>query len=75
VLVGHVELTADDRLDPGLVALLVEVQDAVHVAVVGDAHGRLSVLDGGRDHVADPGGAVEHRVLGVLMQMDEGVRH
>ena len=36
-LVRHVRLGAEDRRDALLVARLVEVEDAVHVAVVGDA--------------------------------------
>ena len=43
VIVGHVGLGADDRLDPLLVAFLVEVQRAVHVPVIGHADRRLSV--------------------------------
>ena len=43
-VVGHVRLGADDRLHALAATLLVEVEDAVHVAVVGDAEPRLSVL-------------------------------
>ncbi len=43
VLVGHVGLGADDRLDALLGALLVEVDDPVHVPVVGDAECGLTV--------------------------------
>ena len=68
----HVGLGTDDRRDPLLPALLVEVQHAVHVAVVGDGKSRLTVSDGGRDHVADTRGAVEHRVLGVGVEVCEG---
>ena len=66
-----VQLRADDRHDAGLARGLVHRQDAVHVAVVGDADRGLPV-GGGRGHdVADPRRAVEHRVLGVQVQMDE----
>ena len=51
------------------------VEDPVHVAVVGDPHGRLAVRDRRGDDVADARCAVEHRVLGVLVQVDEAVRH
>ena len=74
-VVGHVGLGADDRLDPVVLTRLVEVEDAVHVAVVGDAHRRLAVGHRRGHDVADPGRSVEHRELGVLMQVDEGVRH
>ena len=70
-VVGHVGLGAEDRLDALLAALLVEVEDAVHVPVVGDADRGLAVGDGGPDDLADPGGAVEHRVLGVDVEVGE----
>ena len=68
---SHVGLGADDGRYPALVALLVEIEDAVHVAVVGDREGRLAVLDGGLYEIFDPGGPVEHRVLGVGVQVHE----
>jgi hypothetical protein len=70
-VVGHVGLGADDRRDPLLPALLVEVQDPVHVAVVGDPERRLPVGRRGPDDVADPGGAVQHGVLGVHVEVGE----
>ncbi len=69
----HVGLGADDRRDAPGAALLVEVEDAVHVAVVGDRERRLAVGDRGRDEIADPSRSVEHRVLGVGVQMDERI--
>ena len=72
---GHVGLGADDRLDPPGPALLVEVENAVHVAVIGDADRRLPVGGGRGDDVGDPGRAVEHGELGVQVQVDEGGRH
>ncbi len=74
-LVGQVDLGADDRLDPGVVAALVEVEDAVHVAVVGDPERRLPVGGCGRDHVVEPRRPVEHRVLGVHVEMGERIPH
>ena len=75
LLVGHVQLGADDRLHLVLLARLVEVEDPVHVAVVGDADGRLPVGGGLGHHVAHPGRAVEHRELGVHVQVGERVGH
>ncbi len=75
VLVGLVELGPDDRDDPDLAGGLVHVEDAVHVAVVRDAERGLAVRRRGRDHVADPRGTVEHRVLGVHVEMDERLAH
>ena len=63
------------RLDAGVARGLVHRSDAVHVAVVGDADRGLAV-GGRRGHdLADPRRTVEHRVLGVEMQMDERLRH
>ncbi len=75
VVVGHVGLGADDRLDPLLVALAVEVERAVHVAVIGDADRRLAVADGFGDELVEPSRAVEHRELGVDVEVGEGIGH
>ena len=68
-LVGQVDLGADDRLDALFPTAPVEVEDAVHVAVIGDAEGRLTVDDRGVDHIIEARRAVEHRVLGVDVEM------
>ncbi len=60
-------------LTPALLARGVERQDAVHVAVVGDAERRLLVGRGRLDELVDPGGAVEHRELGVGVEVDEAL--
>ena len=64
-VVDEVGLEADDRLDPVLAAGLVEVDGAVHHAVVGEAQGRLSELRRAGRHRLDLAGAVEQRVLAV----------
>ncbi len=74
-LTGHVGLDAQHRDDAGLPRRSVEVEDAVHVAVVGDSDGGLAIGDRGGDDVVDPGRPVEHRVLGVDMEMGETVSH
>jgi len=74
-VMGHVELGPEHGLDPLGPALLVEVQDPVHVAVVGDAQGRLAVSRRGCHHVGDPSCSIEHRVLGVDMEVREAVSH
>jgi len=74
-LVRHVRLTTDDRRDTRVVRRLVEVEDAVHVAVVGDADRGLPVLHGRRHQLADSRRTVEHRVLGVNMQVGERTGH
>jgi hypothetical protein len=70
-VVGHVGLGAEDGLDALGPALPVEVQDAVHVAVVGDADRRLTVGHRRPHDLADAGRAVEHRVLGVDVEVGE----
>ena len=71
--VGEVALHAEHRLDARLARRLVERQDAVHVAVVGDPDRGLTVGRRRRDDLADPRRTVEHRVLGVEVQMDERI--
>ena len=69
-VVDEVGLEADDRLDPVLAAGLVEVDGAVHHAVVGEAERGLSELRGAGRHRVDLAGAVEQRVLAVGVEMD-----
>ena len=73
--VGEVALHPEHRLDAGVVRGLVHRERAVHVPVVGDADRGLAVGGRRRDDLADPRRTVEHRVLGVEMQMDERIRH
>ncbi|CAB4582032.1 unannotated protein [freshwater metagenome] len=74
-LVRQVGLGADDGFDPVRPTFLVEVEHAVHVSVVGHAEGRLSVLDRLGHQLVELRGAVEHRELGVNMQVRERIRH
>ena len=68
-----VRLGADDRLDAGVGRLFPEVIGAEHVAVVGDRDGRHRLVFRRLDELPDPGRAVEHRVLAVHVQVDEGI--
>ena len=73
---GDVDLAAHQRLDPSARALGVELDRSIHVPVVRQGEGALTVLVAGADHVLDSVRAVEQRVLRVDMQVDEvGVRH
>jgi hypothetical protein len=54
VVVGHVGLGAEDGLDALGLARPVQVEDPVHVAVVGDPQGRLPVRGGRRDQLLHP---------------------
>ena len=75
---GDVDLAADDRLDPGFLACLVEVDRAVHDAVIGERDRGHLELGRPRDHGVDATGPIEQRVLGVVVEVNEGlwgVRH
>ncbi len=67
----HVRLGADHGREVERAGRLVEVEDAVHVAVVGDADRGLAVGGGGGDDVGDARRTVEHRELGVQVEVDE----
>jgi hypothetical protein len=56
-------------------ARLVEVDRAEHHPVVGDRHRRHAQLRRPPHERVDAGGAVEHRVLGVNVQVGKGIGH
>ena len=68
----EVRLYADDGLDAGSPSCPYEVDNAIENAVVGDGYRRLVVPHRCGDNVFDSGCAVEHRVLGMQMEMGEG---
>ncbi len=70
----EVRLRAEDRSEARFPRRPVEVENAVHVPVVGDPDCRLAVGGRGGDDVGDAGGAVEHGELGVQMQVHERAR-
>ena len=53
------------------VACKAQLGDTVHVAVVGQRNCRHTKLDGATHHVLDTSGAIEHRILGVVVKVDE----
>ena len=67
----EVGLDTEDRLDACVPAPRVELDGPVHDAVVGDGAGGHPGGGGRGEHLPDPAGAVEHRILGMGMQMDE----
>ncbi len=67
----NVELTADDGLDLRLFCLLVELDDAVQGAVVGDGQAVHAQFLGAGDQLRDTAHAVEQAVLGVDVEMGE----
>jgi hypothetical protein len=49
---GHIDLAADDRLEPRILHLQVEVKHAVHIAMVGDGtRGLTHVLEAGHERI------------------------
>ena len=69
---GHIDLTADDGLDPLRLAGPVKVDDAVHVAVVGNGDGGLAQLLDPLGQLRDAAGPVQEGVFGVDVQVGEG---
>ncbi len=69
---GDVRLDADDRRDPGLLGRVEEVVRAVQVAVVGHGDVRHAHLVARVEHVLEPRGTVQQRVLGVDVEVREG---
>ena len=72
VVVDEVDLAAHDRLDAVLAGGLVELDRAVHDAVVGQAEGRLAEVGGALGERVDLARAVEQRVLGVDVEIGAG---
>ncbi len=67
----HIRLAADNRLDPRLGRLFVELDRPEHIAVIGDREGGHFVLAGQLDYIVEPAGTVEERILAVGVEMDE----
>ena len=67
---GAVDLAADDGPYARTLARLIELDSAVHHAVVGDGKRRHLEFLGAGDELADPAGAVQETVLGVHVQVD-----
>ena len=70
-VVGDVDLAAEHGLDPFGLGRLVEVDRAGEGAVVCEPDGRHLELGGALREVGDPAGAIENRVLGVDVEVDE----
>ena len=66
---------AEDGLDPLGLRLLVELNGPEHVAVVGHPDRGLTVLDGLRHHLVEARRPVQHRELGVDVEVGEGIGH
>ncbi len=70
-VVADVDLAADQRLDAGLLGLLVELDGAGERAVVGERDGGHLELGGAGDQRRNPASPVEDRELGVDVEVDE----
>jgi hypothetical protein len=71
---GHVDLAAQDRLDPRRDRLGEELDGAVQDAVVGYRDRGLAHRLDARDQLRDPRRTVQQGELAVDMEMDEGIR-
>ena len=73
---GHVGFHADDRLDPGLGRRLVKFNRAMQVAVIGNRDRRHLHFGRLLHQLLHPHRAIEERILGVQVEMNEGIgRH
>ncbi len=68
---GHIHLTADDGLDASLFCSLIELDAAVHHAVVGAGNGGLSALFYAVHQLVDAAGTVQKAVFRMNMQVDK----
>lgn len=68
---GHIDLAADDGLDARLLGRFVELDAAVHDAVVGDGDGVLTALLDTVHKLVDAAGTVQKAVFGMDVKMDE----
>jgi hypothetical protein len=67
----QIDLTTDDRLDALLLAGLIERDDSIERAVVGDREGGEMKLGGASGEVIYAAGAVKKAVLGMNVKMSE----
>ncbi len=68
---GYICFNTDDRLDAFFFADFVELDRAVHVAVVGEGDGSHVVFLGDFDHVVELGQSVQEGIVTMSMEMDE----
>ncbi len=68
---GHVELDAHDRLYACVLAGIVELDRAEHVAVIREGEGAHPQCLGPGDHAAHRGGPVEEGKIRMVVEMDE----
>ena len=71
----HVRLKADDRLDARVRAVRVEVEGAEKITVIRQADCGLPETGGLLRHRFRLRRSVEHRILGVVVEVHEGISH
>ena len=69
--IGHIDLTADDWLNPRGDSRIIESHTAVHYAVVCDGNRSLPLLFQVFKHPVDAAGAVQKTVFRMNMKMCE----
>ncbi len=72
---SEIDFTTQDGFDAGFFAGLIEIDGAVEVAVIGHGDGRHAEFGCAGSKFLGADHAIEKRVGGVKMEMDEGVRH
>ena len=65
----HIDLAADNRLDTRCLGRFIEIDTAVHDAVIRQGNGRLTKLLDPVHHAVNAAGAVQKAVLAMDMQM------
>ena len=71
----HVRLQADNRLDAGVLAVRVEVEGTEKITVIRQADRGLPETSGLLRHRFRLRRSVEHRILGVVVKVHEGISH
>ena len=69
---GYVDLAANDRLDSGSLARLIEINDSVHYSVVCDGHCILSQFFDPLDQLTDTAGAIQQGVFRMHVKVCKG---
>src|ERR1035438_3557876 len=71
-LLGYIDLAANHRMDAGVLRGVIEFDRAEEVAMIGHGDGGHFLLDHDLHQLVDIAGAIEERIVGMAMQMDEG---
>jgi hypothetical protein len=73
---SHIEFAADDGFYARLVRLLIKIDGAEHIAVIGHRHRRHLILFYPFKKIIEPDGSIEKAILGMHMKMNKiGIMH